>query len=118
MELGAIVTYAPTGPLSHVMAGLVGEVREGGRVQFGAMLEPVRPEHLNPARLWWRRGAGEWQGPFNGWPDARPSLAALCPDVDELESGVACPDGAEIVSGGWRYRIAWGSDDPPQRFGR
>lgn len=121
MKAGDMVTYAPSGPLGHVMGGCPGLIKQKGQgfavVAFGAMLEPCQLEDLAPAFLWWRRGRGTWQGPFNSWPDASASLSAAGVDPSGLEHGATSPLGAEIVSKGWRYKLAWAGVDPPARHG-
>lgn len=116
MKAGEIVTYAPGGPLGHVLGGCPGLVIETGEgfavVEFGAILEPCPLDCLSPARLWWRKGAGDWQGPYDAWGEA---LALILPAG--LESGLSDANGAEIISGGWRYRLAWGGEEPPERYG-
>ncbi len=121
MTPGAIVIYGHRGPLSHVLAGCPGVVREAGLVEFNRIARPVDPGDVSPALLWWRKGAGRVMGPY---PDAVAALEALrlvCsapgPDLERLAARVEIdPDGAEIVSHGWRFRLLWGGMEPPARF--
>ena len=121
MIVGQIVTYAPQGPLGHILGGCPGVVRDTGLgfavVAFGAILEPCQLTDLQPARLWWRRGRGAWHGPFPDWAEARGSLVAAGVKAEGLAHGATCPHGAETISGGWRHVLAWGGDDPPTRHG-
>lgn len=121
MKSGDMVTYRHSGPLGHVLGGCPGILRDKGQgfavVAFAAMLEPCQLEDLAPARLWWRRGAGAWQGPFPAWPDARDHMAGAGVDSALLEAGALSPLGASVIIGGWRYRLAWAGDDPPRRYG-
>lgn len=120
MKAGDIVIYAPSGPLGHVMGGCPGLIKQRGQgfavVAFGAILEPCQLKDIAPALLWWRRGRGAWQGPFTTWPDARDHMAGAGVDPSGLEHGAASPLGAEIISKGWRYVLAWGGVDPPRRY--
>lgn len=121
MKAGDMVVHRHSGPLGHVMGGSPGQVKERGQgfavVAFASILEPIQLADLAPARLWWRRGAGTWQGPFPSWPDARDHMAGAGVDPGPLAHGADSPLGASIISRGWRYRLAWAGDDPPSRYG-
>ena len=124
MKAGDVVIYRTTGPLAHVRAGCPGMVREAGQgvalVEFVTLLERVPLGDIAPARLWGRRGAAAWLGPFDAFPDAMAALAPLCGNPGALEAGLApavdSALGAAAIVEGWRYRLAWGGDDPPARF--
>lgn len=115
MRPGVVVTYRPGCPLSHILAGVPGRMMADGRVEFQGVPRTIQPHEIRLARLWWRRGAETWRGPYRG-PKA--ALRALCPLLAP-PSGISAadirgnPHGAEIISGGWRYRLAWGGLVPP-----
>ena len=125
MLRGSVVLYGTGGHLSHILAGVPGRFQQHGAdldlVEFGGVLRRVCRADYGPARLWVRRGREPWRGPFPHWRATRAALVALYGDRGEiakgLEPGRARPCGAEIVSGGWRYRLAWGGDAPPVRDG-
>lgn len=77
---------------------------------------------LQNARLWLARGR-DWQGPFRGWRGALDALAGLVDPcdlpavVEALARGRGRAVGAEAMAGGWRYRLAHGGSDPPERYG-
>lgn len=121
MKSGDMVTYSPSGPLGHILGGCPGRLGGIGPrfaiVTFAASQQTCQLEDLAPAVLWWRRGLGRWQGPFATWADAMASLSGAGVDPAPFASGETCPLGAEIISGGFRYRLAWGGVDPPSRYG-
>lgn len=89
----------------------------GGLCDTGAARVPISPDDLSPARLWLARGR-DWQGPFPGWRAARAALQWPGEVLGGLEAaGRGKPLGASYMAGGWRYRLAYGGDDPPARFG-
>lgn len=108
-----IVVYSPAGPLGHILGNMPGRDIGGGLVAFGAIVEAVEAEWLSPARLWGRRGVEPWQGPYDTLEAVIASLGA----VAGLERASYDPNGAETISGGWRYRVAWSGELPPSRFG-
>lgn len=94
--------------------GLVECDANGSRVQLPR-------QTLQTARLWVARGK-DWRGPFRGWRAALDALAGLVEPGDleslaaALQPGRGTERGAAAIAGGWRYRLAWGGDDPPLRF--
>ena len=121
MIRGAVVTYGRDGPLSHILAGVPGRWLsrdgDGDLVEFAGVLRRVDRVNVSPARLWVRRGLDPWRGPLTSWRACRAALAALYGDRGEIANGLApgrtSAHGAETISGGRRYRLAWGGDSPP-----
>ena len=86
----------------------------------GQRFPDVPAADLVPASLWAARGR-EWKGPYIDRQGALQAFTAWDPvrgaDITEsLLQGESSPLGAEIISGGWRYRLAWGGDTAPTRF--
>lgn len=112
------VRMSPLGPVVFVgpgaLEGLALVRAHGGRLSL-----PLG--ELQPARLWLAKGR-DWTGPLEGWSEALERLEGLCPapylpDVRKaLEPALTSELGAHVIAGGWRYRLAWGNDFPPERF--
>jgi hypothetical protein len=125
MIRGAVVVYGSGGHLSHILEGTPGRWMERGAdldlCEFAGVYRRCARADLSPARLWWRKGPGKWQGPFRSYRAAMAALRLVAGDWGEVESalrhGRATPAGAETISGGWRYRLAWGGETPPLRHG-
>lgn len=102
--------------LSPALDGVPMQWLGEGMADAGAVRLAVDPADLSPARLWLAKGR-DWRGPFRSW---RPAAAALPWPPDVLgalaKAGRGKPLGAEIISGGWRYRLAYGGNDPPERW--
>ncbi|WLJ71176.1 hypothetical protein [Sphingomonas phage Carli] len=107
--------------LGPAMAGLPVMRLGPDVIEAHATRYPAARRDLIAARLWIARGR-DWQGPFRGWRAALEALAAVCPAPDlprvvaTLRTGRGTPLGAVTMAGGWRYRLAWGGDDPPSRY--
>lgn len=121
MIRGAVL-YLPgpdvrSGPVLYVAPGGPGLVE----CKAGACRLLLPRQRLQRGRLWLARGR-DWQGPFKGWWAALAALAGLCDpcDLPTLAAGLARGRGTDLgaatMAGGWRYRMAWGGDDPPLRF--
>lgn len=101
---------------------LLGQAGDSCRVESATVRYLVPRHDLAPARLWLAKGR-TWQGPFKGWRETLAALQTLAPALDlptlakALEPGRGTPLGAVAMAGGWRYRLAWGGDDPPGRYG-
>lgn len=125
MLKGSIVIYGREGHLSHILADCPGRFMEPGTdldlVEFDGILRRVMRADISPARLWWHKGCGKWIGPHTSYREAMETLSRVCATMGDVEprlrAGRATARGAETISGGWRYRLAWGGDEPPARHG-
>ena len=107
--------------LGPALAGLPVLLLSPGVIEaHGCRYEATRGE-LDRAWLWIAKGR-DWTGPHKSWRGACEALAGLCPPhvlpvvLSGLCSGRASPQGATVVAGGWRYRLAWGGRDRPVRY--
>ncbi len=116
MIRGGIYLVRPESPMGHVLGGSPVLWLGEGLGDTGAARVALEPGSLAPARLWLARGR-EWRGPFRSW---RAALAAPpWPDIPLrrlASAGRGKPLGAEIVSHGWRYRLAYAGAEPPERW--
>lgn len=116
MIRGGIYLVRPESPMGHVLGGSPVLWLGEGLGDTGAARLAVDPGSLTPARLWLARGR-EWRGPFRSW---RAALAAPpWPDIPLkrlASAGRGKPLGAEIISHGWRYRLAYAGAEPPERW--
>lgn len=108
--------YLASASLSPAMAGCPVLWLGEGLADAGAARIAASPADLSPARLWLARGR-EWRGPFRSY---RAALAALPWPPDALaalaRAGRGKPLGAFYIAGGWRYRLAYGGERPPERW--
>lgn len=124
MIRGSVVVYGSGGHLSHILEGVPGRWMEPGvdldLAEFAGVYRRVGRGDISPARLWCRRGPLAWLGPFRCYRAAMDALRPLAGDWRAVEAGLRVgrcnPSGAEIVSGGWRYRLAYGGETPPARY--
>lgn len=126
MKAGDIVIYSPAGALGHVMGGSPGKiadiVQDVARTWFEGRLEPVALADLTLGRIYWRKATQGWQGPYDSPADAMADMLQVCGHSTEgieraFQRLADCPRGLEIISAGWRYRLAWGGDSAPERYG-
>lgn len=116
MIRGAIVLIGPGSAYGAALAGSPARWIGEGLADIGGRRLSVDPGDISPARLWLARGR-DWRGPFRCW---RAAVAALAwpPDVVAgLARGRGKPGGASIIARGWRYRLAYGGERPPERYG-
>lgn len=112
-------------PSPHLMAGPVKLLRVAGdmvTVRAHGMGAEWPRQRLQRARLWVTRGQEAWQGPFPCWRAAMAALEYMAPPhaLAAVRAGLAAgrglERGASVVVAGWRYRVAWGGAEPPDRY--